>query len=408
MTKTLVVARVFPPAIGGSGQWMYGLYSRMPPGEYVIAAGESEDGESFDRTHQLPIYRLPLDLKSWGAVGWRSSSDYLGIYRRLRKIQSLEQISRVHAACVLPEGLLAWMLSRRQEMPYLVYVHGEELNVLRKSRELTWLARRVFGGAAIIVANSHNTAGLLSDGWNAAADRIRVMHPGIDTREFCPASRNQEARRRLRWGDRPVVLCVGRLQRRKGQDLLIRCLPRVRERIPDVLCAIVGDGEDAELLEQLVQQHGLRENVAFHGQLAGYELRQAYQQCDVFALPNREVGGDIEGFGIVLLEAQACGKPVIAGNSGGTRETIRPGETGELVDSVAPDELSTKLVRLLMDDERRRSMGVAARAWTVEHFSWQFGVDAARQVFSELVSPTRAHAHDDLQLLAARIEVSHG
>ncbi len=168
-----------------------------------------------------------------------------------------------------------------------------------------------------------------------------------------------------------MVLTVGRLQKRKGHDHLIPALRVVRQAVPDVLYAIVGDGEERDGLEALAEREGLSGHVRFHGELPDEALVACYQQCDLFVLPNRQVGRDIEGFGMVLVEAQACGKPVVAGTSGGTAETMSVPETGRLVAADDVAQLADVLVTLLRDAPGRERMGRAARRWAVEHFDWE-------------------------------------
>jgi phosphatidylinositol alpha-1,6-mannosyltransferase len=144
----------------------------------------------------------------------------------------------------------------------------------------------------------------------------------------------------------------------------------VRCAVPDVLYVIVGEGERRRCLEQLVQELGLKGHVQFRGEPSDEELVACYQQCDLFVLPNREVQGDIEGFGMVLVEAQACGKPVIAGASGGTAETLVKGKTGLVVDCRAPEPLAAAVTDLLTDDARRAAMGQAAAQWARTAFAW--------------------------------------
>src|SRR3989304_1719485 len=259
MSKTLVLSRVFPPQVGGSGRWMWELYSRMPVGDFLVVAGNWPGSAEFDTRQKLPIERLPLHLASWGAVGWRRGAEYAALYQRVRALVREHHVRTLHAACCLPEGFLAWMLRRRYGIPYQVYVHGEELNVARTSRELTWMTRRVFDNAQTIVANSRNTAGLLRTGWNAAAERIHVLHPGVDTGRYQPVPRELEARQRLGWGSDTVILSVGRLQRRKGHAQIVRALPEIRKVVPDVLFAIVGDGDEREPLRQLIDQLGVQD-----------------------------------------------------------------------------------------------------------------------------------------------------
>ena len=184
------------------------------------------------------------------------------------------------------------------------------------------------------------------------------------------------------WGDRPVVLTVGRLQKRKGHDHLILALPAIRQSIPDILYAIVGDGEERAALEAQARREELADHVQFLGELADDDLVSCYQQCDLFVLPNRQVGQDIEGFGMVLLEAQACGKPVVAGASGGTAETMRIPETGQTVSCDGPAELVALLIEVLSDRERLERMGHAARCWAVERFDWESLTRQAQELFA--------------------------
>jgi phosphatidylinositol alpha-1,6-mannosyltransferase len=177
------------------------------------------------------------------------------------------------------------------------------------------------------------------------------------------------------------VLTVGRLERRKGQDALLRALPAIRQRVPDVLYAIVGDGEDRAQLSRLVDELKLNECVRLHGELTSTELLEAYQQCDLFALANLNVGGDFEGFGIVLLEAQACEKPVVAGDSGGTAETMDVPATGRIVQADSPNELSGTLIELLCDDELRARMGRAGREWVLANFDCKSQAEKAYRLF---------------------------
>jgi phosphatidylinositol alpha-1,6-mannosyltransferase len=381
MNKILLVSRIFPPEVGGSGRWLWELYSRFPRGEVVVVAHASTGSHEFDATHDMPIKRIPLSMESWGVLNWHCGTAYLRLYRTLAKLAYEQSVSEIHAACVLPEGFLAWLLWQRRGLPYRLYVHGEELGFVSKSGELSWLATHILRDAKQVVANSHNTANLLLEGWAIDPRRVVVLHPGVETDVYCPAPRDIVTRRRLGWGDRPVVLTVGRLQQRKGQDNFIRSIVETRRAVPDVLYSIVGDGTDRERLVGLVDELQLHNHVKIQGELRNADLVAAYQQCDLFALANREVQGDIEGFGLVLLEAQACGKPVLTGNSGGTRETINAPETGVLLNGASVAQIAAETVRLLTDTERMSAMGFAARDWTCQNFDWSVCVERARQAF---------------------------
>lgn len=370
LARVLLVSEIFPPQHGGSGRWLYEVYRRMPIGSVVAAAGEHAQSVAFDRHSGIETERVPLHLEQWGVLGMRGIAQYWSLAARLRSLARKRQATEIHAARCLPEGFAAWLLRWTCGIPYVVYVHGEETRTSATSRELSWMTRRVYAGARYLIANSKNTSRVLQEEWGVPAARIQVLHPGVDAGRFVPAERNEQVRRDLGWHDRPVVLTVGRLQVRKGHDMLIRSLPQVRAMVPDVLYAIVGDGHERSRLKTLIDELDVRDCVRFHGEIADEQLISCYQQCDVFALPNREVNGDFEGFGMVLVEAQACGKPVLAGASGGTRETMSVGRTGLVGNCTRPDFLAESLTALLRDEARCTEMGEAGRQWVREHFDW--------------------------------------
>jgi phosphatidylinositol alpha-1,6-mannosyltransferase len=272
-------------------------------------------------------------------------------------------------------------LKIRYRVPYICYAHGEDITTALDSREHAWLVRRVLRNARLLIANSHNTAKILREQWELPGERVCVLHPGVDTGYFTPTPADVAMRRRLGWKERAVVLTVGRLQKRKGHDMLVRALVEIRKTVPSVLYAIAGAGEERQPLGALVAELKLEGHVQFLGEISDAELLGCYQQCDLFVLPNRQVGQDIEGFGMVLLEAQACGKPVVAGNSGGTAETMRIPQTGQVVSCDGPDELAGLVAGLLADRPRREGMGEAARAWVVERFDWEALARQAEQLF---------------------------
>lgn len=377
----LLISEVFPPQTGGSGRWLYEIYRRMPSHGVAVAAGEHPLAEPFDRQSGIRTERLPLHMTEWGVFGPRGMIRYWRISRGLRNLIRKYACRELHVARCLPEGFLAWILRSIYRIPYVVYVHGEETRTSASSRELTWMTRRAYGGAKYLVANSHNTSKILQEEWNVPPSRIRVLHPGVDAARFAPVATSESVRRTLGWNGRSVVLTVGRLQIRKGHDMLIRALPKIRQSVPNVLYAVAGDGDERSRLEALSCELDVRDNVQFLGPLADEQLIQCFQQCDVFALPNREVSGDFEGFGMVLVEAQACGKPVVAGKSGGTIETMDVGRTGLIGDCDSPAFLETALAELLLDANRRILMGNCGREWALKRFDWEALAKKAAAVF---------------------------
>ena len=379
--RTLLVSEVFPPQTGGSGRWFWEIYSRLPKEAYPVAAGEYAGADEFDATHELDLTRLPLKLDQWGLRSAKGLSGYFRLIKQLRRIIKDRNVQTLHTARVLPEGWLALCLRFLCGIRYVVYVHGEEVESATSSRELSWMVRKVVGRAEFLIANSHNTRRILESNWNVPTTKIRMLHPGVDTTRFVPAPRDDAFRQEMGWDDRPVVLAVGRLQKRKGHDVTLRAITQLRKTHPDILYAICGDGDERNALEALTDELDLREHVQFLGEPDDTQLIRCYQQCDLFLLANRSVGKDIEGFGIVLLEAQACGKPVIAGDSGGTSETMQVPETGCIVDCTKPEPLEQLLAELLTDPDRREQMGRAAREWTVANFDWASLAQNAQSVF---------------------------
>ena len=420
--KTLLLSEIFPPETGGSGRWFWEIYSRMPRDQFVIAVGDDPEAAAFDKTHDLDVIRLPLTLSDWGLASWAGLSGYWRLFRTIRKIVRERGIDRIHCGRCLPCGFVGLMLNKIDGIPFSCYVHGEDANAVSvgasdgvlSSRQLRWMTRQVMNSVSTIIANSRNSARIATEQWGLPDERVKLLHPGCDTNYFVPATRDANVRKALGWGDRPVLLTVGRLQKRKGHDMVIRALSQVREAIPDVLFAIVGSGEELEPLQRLVESEGQQNHVLFHGKLSDEQLRQAYQQTDLFVLANRQIGTDIEGFGMVLLESQACGRPVLAGDSGGTAETMQLGETGEVVNCDGPDQLALRLIQLLLDRNRLDQMGRAGRSWVVEHFDWAalslqaaklFGVEAtvatpvdrarneARDLGDAITSPNSEPSH---------------
>jgi phosphatidyl-myo-inositol dimannoside synthase len=382
--RTVLVTEVFPPLNGGSGRWFWEIYSRMGTNETLVVAGKQDGDECFDKTHQLNLKRLNLTFPSWGLINAHSLGCYFTSARQLHRLAKVHRATQIHCGKTLPEGLLGWMTKFRLGIPFTVYVHGEELGIAAASRELRWLTASVLKSAKAVVANSNNTAALLQNNWAVPRSSIKIIHPGVDVIKFRPKPSDDSIRTRLGWRNRLVVLTVGRLQKRKGQDKLIQAIATVRKRHPNVLYSIVGDGGERVNLVDLVNKLGLNENVEFRGALADADMLTCYQQCDLFALPNRTVDGDFEGFGMVLLEAQACGKPVLTGISGGTGEAMQEGVTGLRVDCDSADAIASAIDGILSDEVVRKQMGDAGRLWVEGHFSWESLITGANEIFSSV------------------------
>lgn len=370
MKKTLLLSEIFPPLKGGSGRWFWEVYTRLPKEKVVIAAGESEHTTEFDKTHPMNCYRLPLSSWSWGLKSLTGLKFYWRVFRAVLKLVKQEKIEAIHCGRCLPEGFIGFLINKYKGIPYICYIHGEDVETAATSRELSWIVEKALTHADKLICNSQNTANILLNSWHTDPQKTFIVNPGVDTQVFVPAEPDKSIKTQLGWNQRPVILTVGRLQERKGHDILIQSLPDIIKQHPQVLYAIIGDGENKTSLQELVANLELNDHVMFMSELSDQQMIQCYQQCDLFVLPNRSVGRDIEGFGMVLVEAQACAKPVIAGDSGGTAETMLLNETGFIVDCTSPKHLPKKISLLLGDNKLAQSMGQKGRKHVVNTLDW--------------------------------------
>jgi phosphatidylinositol alpha-1,6-mannosyltransferase len=388
--RVMLLTEIFPPRHGGSGRWFWETYRRLAPSSCIIAAGHCDGDGAFDSRNELPVHRIDLQFPDTGILSCSGLRSYWRVVRELQSMHRRTPIGMLHCGRCITEGWVGWLLRRRIGVPYLCYVHGEDVNLepgphacgVMSSRQHRWMARRVLRDASLLIANSENSHRILETKWRVSPSRIRVVHPGVDTARFVPVPQDESLREKFGWSGRLVVLTVGRLQQRKGHDMLIRALPAIRARHPQILYAIVGNGEELRQLQRLVGDLALADCVQFRPSVTDEELVGLYQQCDLFALPNRAIGSDVEGFGMVLLEAQACGKPVIAGRSGGTAEAMSL-TSGRLVSCEGGPELADAVAQLLDQPAVRDEMGLAARQWVCERFAWEAVVERMRSAFAD-------------------------
>jgi len=304
MDKILLFSEIFPPQVGGSGRWFWDIYSRLDADSTIFAVGDDPEAQTFDQTHSHRCYRLNFDLPNWGIFSYSGLRAHWVLFLKLRTLIKQNNITAMHCGRGLPEGLLGWLASKWFGIPYLCYVHGEELPTYHSSREYKLLSQMVYKNARLLIVNSQNTRKSVIQ-YTGITDTIRVMHPGVDSHTFVPAEPDLSVREQLGWSGKRVVLTVGRLQKRKGHDHVILSLKSIRQKIPNILYAIIGAGEERESLEKLVDSEGVREHVQFLGKIDDSRMLACYQQCDLFILANREVDGDFEGCGMVIVEAQA-------------------------------------------------------------------------------------------------------
>jgi phosphatidylinositol alpha-1,6-mannosyltransferase len=276
-----------------------------------------------------------------------------------------------------PLGLLAEGLRRRAGVERAVAItHGHEIGWAALPGARTLLRRIARGNDVVTYLGDYQRVRL--ERTLGGLTSLQRLAPGVDVDKFHPGVDGSEVRARHGLTGRPVIVCVSRLVPRKGQDMLIRALPAVRRRVPEAALLLVSGGPYRPKLERLAREQGVESEVVFTGSVPWAELPQHYAAGDVYAMPcrTRAAGLDVEGLGIVYLEASATGLPVVGGDSGGAPDAVREGETGYVVGGLDVAALTARLIDLLTDESRAKAMGEAGRAWVEKE--WQWPTQAAR------------------------------
>ncbi|MFB4307885.1 glycosyltransferase family 4 protein [Actinomadura sp. GTD37] len=368
MTKTLFVTNDFPPRPGGIQAFVHGLAARRPAGSVVVYAPAWRGAAGFDARQPFPVVRHPGTLML----------PEPGVLRRAADVLRAEGCDSVVFGAAAPLGLLAPALRARGAGRLVGITHGHEagwaaLPVARR------LLRRIGDDLDVLTYLGEYTRSRMARALSPrGAARMSRLAPGVDEKVFHRDTGGEEVRARHGLTGRPVAVCVSRLVPRKGQDALIHAWPRVLRKEPDAALLLVGGGPYRKELEGLASSLGVRRSVVFTGGVDWEELPAHYDAGDVFAMPcrTRRRGLDVEGLGIVYLEASATGLPVVAGDSGGAPDAVLDGETGVVVPGRSVAGIADAVAALLADPARARAMGEQGRAWVEREWRWE--VQAAR------------------------------
>jgi phosphatidylinositol alpha-1,6-mannosyltransferase len=360
MSRTLVVTNDFPPRQGGIQTFVAALLARRPPDSVVVLASTSPGAAEYDAALPYPVVRRPTGmlLPTPGAAG--AAVDLVARYG----------CDSVFFGAAAPLGLLAPRLRAAGVRHLVGATHGHETGwvALPGSRQVL---QRIARGLDVLTYISEYTRKLLEPPLGGRT-RLAQLSPGVDVEHYTPHADGAAVRRRYGLGSAPVVVCVSRLVARKGQDVLVAGWPRVLSRHPGARLLLVGGGPDEGTLRRAITAGGLQHSVVLAGPVASADLPAHYAAGNVFAMPcrTRRAGLDVEGLGMVFLEAAACGLPVVAGTSGGAPETVQEGVTGHVVDPTSPEQVADTISDLLAAPDRARAMGAAGRAWVEQRWSW--------------------------------------
>ncbi len=376
MNHTLIVTNDFPPRAGGIQSFVHGLAACRPPESVVVYAPRWTGCGGFDARQPYPVMRHPTSLM----LPTRA------VARRAAELVAGFECETVVFGAAAPLGLLAPQMRAAGARRIVMVTHGHEAAWAGVPIARGLLAR-IGGHADAVTYLGEYTRRRLAE--VIAQDKLVRLAPGVDTGVFRPGAGGQGVRAALGLEGRPVVVCLSRLVPRKGQDMLVRVWPRVLRAVPDAVLLIVGGGPYRGTLERLSRPLG--GSVRITGPVPWSSLPAYLDAGDVFAMPCRtRLGGlDVEGLGIVYLEASASGLPVIAGSSGGAPDAVLHGETGLVVDGTSPAAVAGALLRLLEDPAAARAMGRRGREWVEREWDWKLVADR----FARLLEvPPRATA----------------
>ncbi|WP_327147603.1 glycosyltransferase family 4 protein [Nocardia sp. NBC_01329] len=363
MARTLLVTNDFPPRPGGIQSYLQALAGQLPSDDLVVYAPRwrGDSHTRFDAKQPFQVVRHPTTLMLPTPA----------VLRRARKVLRTEGCETVWFGAAAPLALLAAPLRKAGAHRILASTHGHEVgwSMLPAARQ----ALRVIGNNTDVVTYvSKYTRRRFAAAFGPDA-ALEYLPPGVDTETFRPdPAARAELRKRYGLGDRPTVVCLSRLVPRKGQDVLLIAMHRIKERIPGAVLVIAGSGPYEDKLRGLADALGLADDVVFTGRVPAAELAAHHTLADVFAMPARTRGAglDVEGLGIVYLEASASGVPVVAGTSGGAPETVLDGKTGRVVDGRRADHVADAIADILADRDAAAEMGAAGRAFVERQWRW--------------------------------------
>lgn len=363
--KILLFTLEYPPFFGGVANYYGNLVGNWPSS--AEAAGGKPDGMFVLNNNDGKLICDKLPFLKWLPA-------FFALSRKVKK----EKIGHVFVGHILPLGTVAYFYFKLTKTPYSVFLHGMDLNYALKTARKRKIAKKVLDNAKnVICANSYTAKtveGLIGD-----KNKISVVNPGVDSRLNIDAEIVAQIKGKYDLHNKFVLLSIGRLVRRKGFDKVIEALPEVLKIFPNLIYVIIGKGEDGDYLKEKAKEFG--DKIIFLDSVTEEEKWAWLDICDVFAMPARDINGDMEGFGIVYLEANLCGKPVIAGDSGGVRDAVQHEVNGLLVNPEKNKEISDAIMRLLLNNNFRMKLGKYGREKVLKDFRWSEKVNKIYNLF---------------------------
>jgi phosphatidylinositol alpha-1,6-mannosyltransferase len=379
MLKTLLVTLDFPPNRGGVANYYWHLCKHLAKESIVVLAPEN--------SYEAPPADFPIILRRWFVPFLFPS--WLPLFWHIYSVARREKIQFLWAGQVLPVGAAVWIIAFLLRIPYILSIHGMEMGSIGKSFRKKFLLRRVLCNASQVIVNSEYTKDLVK-AQGIDSQRIHIVLPCPSCKKVNSQKIHSDEKERLKaqygFSGKKLILTVGRLVERKGQDRVIEAFPSILSKVRDAHYLIVGDGEYRPNLEHRIREMGLKDSISlFPNVLDDALLAIFYSMSDVFIMCSRDIHGDVEGFGIVYLEANSFGLPVIGGRSGGVASAIISGVTGLLVDPEDREEIAMAVIRLFSDDHLVRSLGEAGQKRVETEFRWERSAKVLENILSQTV-----------------------
>ena len=369
-SPVLFVTNDFGPRAGGIETFVIGLIERRPFGQTIVYTSAQAGSEAYDQAWKA----------NFGVTVIRDRAKILlptpRVAQNLARIVKESNIQVAAFGAAAPLGLLSASMKRAGVRKTVALTHGHEV-WWAKVFPFNCALRKIGTSVDSLTYLGEFTQQAISKSLSkAAAQKMVKIAPGIDVDHFSPQDSTQ-LRKELKIDDKRVIVSVGRLVHRKGQDHLIQAMPEILKRVPDAHILMVGQGPYLSHLKKLVQELNLVDHVSFIGRIQYAQLPQYICAGDIFAMPSRSrfFGLEVEGLGIVYLEASACGLPVIAGSSGGAPDAVLVGVTGMVVDGENNQEIAAGAIKLLQDLPASKAMGLAGREWIIENWRWEIWAD---------------------------------
>src|SRR3990167_3684392 len=376
MKRTLLVTLDFPPHIGGVARYYDQLSRHLPSDFFLVFAPSVSDAHevSAQRAYDQHVTFRVLRGRFFWKWMW---PHWLPLLWRVGCVVRKEHIEHVLVGQILPVGTVLWLLNLISSIgvfpvfSYTVMTHAMDVMLVHQTPRKKWLAKHILANAHSVTSVSTFTKEYLQR-FGVVENRLHVLPPGVSTSMFGSSTSRSDIRKEMQCEDAFLLLSVGRLVERKGYDRVIQALSALSGRYPHIHYLIVGAGPYETALRALVVRTGLVNRVHLIGQVSDNNLPSYYATCDVFILPTRvlDAGKDVEGFGIVFLEAASFGKPVIAGNTGGGTDAVIDEVTGLLVDPENISHLATAIERLYTNPVLRSRFGEAGKKRVQEQFQW--------------------------------------